>query len=95
MFDAIALRYAGRLEEIAGHLAPKEKFEDAVSRWRQELRLAALLHDTGHSLLSHASERVYGELQLLKSAAAEQVILLLPRKKQGKFSPTASAKRPL
>ena len=72
VFDAVAQRYAGRLEEIADTLKkPLEKVDDTVSRWRQELRLAALLHDTGHSVLSHASERVYGQLELLKNAAGE------------------------
>jgi len=83
VFDSIFQRYTGILEEIAGHLAPDEKFENVVSRWRQELRLAALLHDTGHSLLSHASERVYGELLLLKNAATELSEIAAAKKKAG------------
>jgi HD superfamily phosphohydrolase len=35
------------------------------------MRLAALLHDTGHCLYSHASERVFSRLQIVKSAAGE------------------------
>src|SRR5260370_1731543 len=35
------------------------------------MRVAALLHDVGHSLHSHASERVYSELGLLKKGADE------------------------
>jgi uncharacterized protein len=38
---------------------------------RQELRLAALLHDTGHSLHSHASEQVYSNIALLQQASEE------------------------
>ena len=30
-----------------------------VARWRMLLRLAALVHDIGHSVFSHSSERVY------------------------------------
>jgi uncharacterized protein len=85
VFDAVAQRYAGRLEEIANTLkrAGDKKIEDTISRWRQELRLAALLHDTGHSLLSHASERVYGELELLKKASQELSELAAGKKKAG------------
>jgi HD superfamily phosphohydrolase len=43
----------------------------AVSRLRQELRLAALLHDSGHSLFSHVSEQVYSRLNLLTRASEE------------------------
>ena len=81
VFDSIAQRFTGLLEEMAGQLAQGEKHEDVVSCWRQELLLAALLHDTGHSLLSHASERVYGELQLLKNAAVELSEVAAARKK--------------
>ena len=42
-----------------------------VRRIRQELRLAALLHDMGHSLFSHASEKVYSNLALLRRASSE------------------------
>jgi HD superfamily phosphohydrolase len=35
------------------------------------MRLAALLHDTGHSLYSHASERVYARLPLVQKASEE------------------------
>lgn len=40
-------------------------------RLKQELRLAALLHDTGHSLFSHTSELVYEKLQPLQEASEE------------------------
>jgi uncharacterized protein len=83
VFDAVAQRYTGRFEEISEHLAHGQKFDETISRWRQELRFAALLHDTGHSLLSHASERVYGELQLLKNAAAELSEIAAAKKKAG------------
>jgi uncharacterized protein len=45
--------------------------DECIKRLRQELRLAALLHDTGHSLFSHASEKVYSKLALLIEASAE------------------------
>jgi uncharacterized protein len=40
-------------------------------RLKQELRLAALLHDTGHSLYSHTSELVYQKLGPLIKASKE------------------------
>lgn len=84
IFDAVAQRYAGRLEDIAEKLKrSSDRVDDTISRWRQEFRLAALLHDTGHSLLSHASERVYGELELLKNSAAELSELAGGKKKAG------------
>src|SRR5262249_24367170 len=46
-------------------------FEECTKRLRQELRLAALLHDTGHSLFSHASEKIYSKLSLLVEASPE------------------------
>ncbi|HTS49085.1 MAG TPA: HD domain-containing protein, partial [Bryobacteraceae bacterium] len=35
------------------------------------MRLAALLHDTGHSLFSHTSERVYSHIPALENASEE------------------------
>ncbi len=94
VFDAVAQRYTGSLEEIAGQLKrPHQKVEETISCWRQELRLAALLHDTGHSLLSHASERVYGELELLKNAAGELSELAAAKKKAGEGLPSLAKRR--
>jgi len=53
--------------EVTADLEPLEVFE----RWRAELRLAALLHDTGHSLHSHTSEVVYSRIPLLQEGANE------------------------
>jgi HD superfamily phosphohydrolase len=55
----------------------------AIRRLRQELRLAALLHDTGHSLFSHASERVYQGLETLTAAQRELSTLAGKRKGAG------------
>ena len=71
VFDALMQRQQPLLETIAQAVSPKEKPVQTLSRLRAELRLAALLHDTGHSLHSHASERVYSELDLLKKASEE------------------------
>ena len=61
-----------------------------VTRWRVLLRLAALVHDTGHSIFSHSSERIYklidplpGLIAALKSenskapGAAEVIVYLV------------------
>lgn len=71
VFDALVQRQLPLLETIANAVSPKSKPVQTLSRLRAELRLAALLHDTGHSLHSHASERVYSELNLLKKASQE------------------------
>jgi len=60
-----------------------EDFESTLFRWRLELRLAALLHDAGHSLLSHTSERVYGKIPMLQAAADELTDLAAAEKKAG------------
>jgi HD superfamily phosphohydrolase len=71
IFDALVQRQSDSLETIATALSPGTQPSQTLSRLRQELRLAALLHDTGHSLYSHASERVYSKLELLRMAAVE------------------------
>jgi HD superfamily phosphohydrolase len=55
---------------VSGKEEPHE-ISAFIGQMRQELRLAALLHDTGHSLHSHASEQVYSEIPLLKTAIDE------------------------
>jgi HD superfamily phosphohydrolase len=84
VFDALVRRHAGRLRNIVTIVqGPTEDFEAVLFRWRQELRLAALMHDMGHSLLSHTSERVYGKLTLLREAANELSNLAAAEKKAG------------
>jgi HD superfamily phosphohydrolase len=71
VFDSLQQNSSGDLQTILAVVFPQANYKRTISRLRQELRLAALLHDTGHSLFSHASERVYSDLPLLKAAAAE------------------------
>src|SRR5262249_5777725 len=80
IFDALAQRHAADLETIAGVLEKGKSPSDAIGKWRAELRLAALLHDTGHSLFSHTSELVYEKIQLLDEAA-EELTKIAARKK--------------
>jgi HD superfamily phosphohydrolase len=51
------MHLAGRMSE-----ALKKRYSDKVDdRTEQKVRLAALMHDAGHSAFSHTSEEVYGE----------------------------------
>jgi HD superfamily phosphohydrolase len=76
VFDSLFERYSKTLITIVNEISGAGDTEEArivrvLGQLKQELRLAALLHDTGHSLFSHASEKVYSEIGLLKSAAEE------------------------
>jgi uncharacterized protein len=72
VFDALVRQQQKKLRKIASEIFPEgREFTDVVANWRAELRLAALLHDTGHSLHSHTSEVVYSKIPLLQEAAAE------------------------
>jgi HD superfamily phosphohydrolase len=64
-------RNAGDIRNIVQAVAPGTERGEAVARLHQELRLAALLHDTGHSAYSHSSESVYENLDVLRSASRE------------------------
>lgn len=83
VFDAIVQRYSDKLLTIAKELDRETDANQTLARLRQELRLAALLHDSGHSLFSHASERVYGRTALLKEAAEELSDLIGKEKGSG------------
>jgi len=88
IFDALSERYSKTLatiiNEIFGHKeADEKKTVSALAKLKQELRLAALLHDTGHSLFSHASEKVYSEIGLLKRAGEELSDLIAKEKGVG------------
>lgn len=71
VFDALLQKNKGEFENILKVIEPTVEPEDAIRRLRQELRMAALLHDTGHSLYSHTSELVYSKLAYLKEAQKE------------------------
>jgi len=74
IFDSLALKHRGQLRTsvkvVFGEMGEAE-VTSRIEQLREELRLAALLHDTGHSLYSHASERVFSKLNVLKEAAEE------------------------
>jgi HD superfamily phosphohydrolase len=74
VFDALATRQRGMLRDIVKAvygLNHNDNVADHVAILRDELRMAALLHDVGHSLHSHASERVYSKLDVLMESAEE------------------------
>ncbi len=72
VFDSLVRQHQKKLRKIADEIYPScRDFAVTVSSWRAELRLAALLHDTGHSLHSHTSEQVYSKIPLLSQAASE------------------------
>ena len=81
-FDAVAQRHLRDIETIANNLKI-EKPADLISQLREELRLAALLHDVGHSIYSHASEQVYQHLPLMEQAAKELHTFVGKRKGAG------------
>lgn len=69
IFDAIQQRKGDGICDILTALGLQT--EVTMVRLKQELRLAALLHDIGHSIHSHTSEQVYENINLLKSASKE------------------------
>jgi HD superfamily phosphohydrolase len=71
VFQALLQRNAGEMENVVRIIYPGSDPRSMIARLRQELRLAALLHDTGHSLYSHVSERVYENLDVLAAASSE------------------------
>jgi HD superfamily phosphohydrolase len=72
IFDSLSTKQRGILHTCVRAVYGKDAdVSKRMDQLRDELRLAALLHDVGHSLHSHASEKVYGKLQILKQAAEE------------------------
>lgn len=74
VFDSLQQRFPNELIKIAAKIigsTDPAQTSALINEWRQELRLAALLHDTGHSLHSHASEQVYSNVALLRKAIDE------------------------
>lgn len=70
-FDALLERNRFLFHDIIKNIDANADIPREILRLKQELRLAALLHDTGHSLFSHASERVFRDLDVLREASKE------------------------
>jgi uncharacterized protein len=70
-FDALLQRHLAEFQEIAQAVFPSREVTSVYAQLRDELRLAAILHDIGHSLHSHTSETVYKRLPMLKEASEE------------------------
>lgn len=83
VLDSILHRQRNDVRDVVKVLWREEKEETSIMRLKQELRLAALLHDTGHSLFSHTSELVYQKLDRLKEASKELSLFLGKEKGAG------------
>lgn len=71
IFESLLQRERGEIRTILQAVEPSQETDKTIAQLRQDLRLAALLHDTGHSLFSHASEQVYQDLNIIKKASEE------------------------
>lgn len=98
VFDALAQKHMPDMQTIAKCLGVP--VEGLLARLREELRMAALIHDVGHSIYSHASEQVYQDLPLLQKAVLELHKIIGKKKGAGEvisfcFSKTTALKRRL
>ena len=83
IFDSLQQNSPSDISALLRAIDPGTDPQEQSAALRQELRLAALLHDIGHSIHSHASERVYSEIGLLKEASEELTRLAGRRKGVG------------
>jgi HD superfamily phosphohydrolase len=83
VFDSLVESQPTLFDKLAERLDGGKPSSIFIQRLRSELRFAALLHDTGHSIHSHTSETVYSEIPLLDKAAKE-ITRIAGRKKGGR-----------
>ena len=69
IFDSLINRQKS-IANIVQSLEPDDP-RALILRLRQELRLAALIHDLGHCIHSHTSEQVYEHLGIVKDASSQ------------------------
>jgi HD superfamily phosphohydrolase len=83
VFDALLHRQRNEVRDVVKVLWRDTDQDLSILRLKQELRLAALLHDTGHSLYSHTSELVYEKLSPLADASKELSLFVGKQKGAG------------
>lgn len=87
IFDSLLRRQRGKFRDIVRSSTPNteddESLQKAIAKLRLELRLAGILHDTGHSLLSHSSEQVFENLACVRDASDELAQIVGKRKGAG------------
>jgi HD superfamily phosphohydrolase len=84
VFDSLVERQPELFDNFAKTLDGGGPTSALIQRLRSELRLAALLHDAGHSMHSHTSELVYSDIPMLQAAAKELTKLAGHAKNKGK-----------
>jgi HD superfamily phosphohydrolase len=88
ILDSLLKRQGGKFRDIVKAATPNavsdpETLQNSIAQLRLELRLAALLHDTGHSLFSHSSEQVFEQLDIVRKASDELAKIVGKRKGAG------------
>jgi uncharacterized protein len=72
IFDSLRSRKSDDLRTVVDKSSPgDEEWEKVLVGLQADLRMAALLHDTGHSLFSHASEAVFSQVPGIRDATRE------------------------
>lgn len=87
VFDNLRSRNELKLRQLVEAAYPKQKadWESILKRIHAELRMAALLHDSGHALFSHASESVYARVPEIQQAAADLTRLVGKKRNAGEL----------
>ena len=71
VFRSLRDRREKKLRQVVERVFTHRDWEDSLDALELEVRVAALLHDSGHSLFSHTSESVYSQIPLISEATSE------------------------
>ncbi|MCL5441755.1 MAG: HD domain-containing protein [Candidatus Thermoplasmatota archaeon] len=71
VFDSLIARERKTLKMIVNSIDSSSDYYIVIEKMKQELRLASILHDSGHTLYSHTSESTHSQIDLLKKATNE------------------------
>lgn len=92
VFDSLVLREESRLSTIAKSVSQKADSRPFLNKMRQELRLASILHDSGHTLFSHTSEPSHHLLNVINESAEELTSLVAKERSTGETLSYCTAK---